>query len=399
MQKRMMKLITALLTAVLLFAAAIPLGGATMRADAAEGELHDLWYFTDSDDSAHYIDEAIEESNLGGDLTFHHKFWPFDEFYNNLSNFLHEEPNAVHDAYVVFEMGGIHDWLGTVISCHNNSEPFHSEVLNTIEKYFETWRNANCKIMAIWGMDEYMIEGDTDFLQYADIQINTNVIYPIFYSMLRVLNSQDKYLFASSAGENMGQYILMNAMERFGSALDLYSNVFFRFFAFYFVQNAPLSQSVPGSLDEIINELNKNSTILRYMPYSYTDVDIMNTVGIGNAAGNLLEFQEWENKIERLRYESLVNFPVFVFDPTGSVAANWITEGTPKENIYYATAAYGTLNKYVPKIVEDFILDKNLRQYNNWEGSAPVNFKPILPGQDGWVDSGPLSNFPFPWDL
>lgn len=401
-----MKLITALLTAVLLFAAAIPLGGATMRADAAEGEkLHELWYITDTDDCMPYMDEAIEAGEIE---VFHH------EYHRDLDQFLIFLQNAyeyelIHDSYVIFELKRLPDiWISTVIDSFYNRELseeglYDFELLQYLEGIFGSWKDANCKILVVWGLDENVLGGNTGFLQYADMQVNTDVVYPFFYTLVKMLYDQGKYLFGKINGEYIGQYILMNPLFPYGSSLDT-NNIFFYYFAYYFLVDL-VSQgqyATFDSLDEVIAELNKDGAILDRMPSSLDGFDPERIIAIGNT--NCFDpqaYSEWEKQIEQFRETSDFPFPVFIYNPYGAEIGEWILNGTPKDNIFYSGGGIGTLDLYLPNIIRDFVTDSSLAQYNNWPGSAPINFKPLLPGPNGWISmgGGSLNEYPFPWDL
>lgn len=397
-----MKLITALLTAVLLFAAAIPLGGATMRADAAEGELHDLWYFTDSDDSVEFVKEAIE---MSGEITsYHHEYWQRSDYYEKLVVFRENTQfEKVHDAYVIFEFSGFYStWLTDAEIYYSDSDESQSSYLDILEFLFSYWKSVNCKIMVIWGMDEYLTEWNTNFLQYADIQVNTDVLYPIFYTILENLEHNDRHLFWKTPTENASQYILMNPISAVESEIAMQGNIFYTYFAFYLIQNPGTKPSVAPntSVPEIINRLNADQRIFLEVPEPDSEFAFDQTLAIGNTGGDPMLYQQWETDLYVLRTLRKEQFPVFVYNPNSATVANWITNGKPSNNIFYSGDILGTLNYYIPLIMDDFILDQDLTRYNNWTGSAPINFKPILPGPDGWIigGAGSLSDFFFVWE-
>ena len=343
-----------------------------------------LYYFSDDEDSEDYAYNVLPSflSQVGlsaSDMEYY--YWQE----NFLKIFVSSDWRYVEDAYVIFEM------RKTYPPQIEDEESLYVDDLNYI---FDKWVNENgCKLMVIFGTDEDRLYGYTDFLTHAEIQVNTDVFYPFFWSMYDILEDMyDSIYYATN--------LLSPRLSDNWFGKPIYENMLFREFLIpeyrYLAKNSllPLPAYWESNQDVWERFMNVNHNFWSWNEYYYMSyaiikdrIDIMDLVAIGMTDWD--EYAMWEDYIITLRDDSGREFPVFIYNDNEYPVADWVKKGT-KHNVYYSGDIAAVLNNYLPRIMEDFILEKDLTQYGNWQSVSPICFKPLLPGKDGWIKAAGL---------
>lgn len=360
--------------------------GEKTYAAESESEYEKLYYISDYTGSQKYAENELpaylSEVGLGaGDIEY--TYIVLSDFIEVLKNMYHSGYFfEIKNSYVIFEMR--QEYPKTYDD--NNGDLF----VYTLNDIFSTLKKQNCKIMIIFGTDEQALAMDssyTEFLTCADIVINTNIMDTFMYNYIKWVN--DIYGITAFEANVMLSPSLCDDFGQINSKLWLFSRYLIPYYREYI-------QALENDSDEqVFNDyFVSDDQYIGWAEYSDPDAwndfinNLVHPVGFG-MTDNAMYFQ-WEDIIYKLRISTGIDFPIFVINEIGTNVADWIKNGTKYDNIFYSGDIAAILDKYVPSIMHDFIVGGDLTQYNNWPGACDITFKPILGGDDGWMEFPPV---------
>ncbi len=333
-------LLAGILAFVLLIVGFMPICQAVRTAHAQEEAIGDpIYYYSDSSQS-----ESFCPLFLSGYSVVEWNYWE-GEFQENLERYFWNTFyfDDITDSYFIFELS-----KGFQVDQKPNATAL-PDVLKDIFADIKA-ENSNNKIMLILNTNEelfYNPDPDlnkTAFLQFVDIQINTDMMTIFMYSVCEDINRQ----FEENEFTDIAVYInnyLMSAGFYYAMGLSHFE---------FYIETYPFNGKVwfnPGD-------------------WEARNADWKCAVGY---ADDWAMFSEWMDRMKYLVEEA------YVYDEIG-----WSGdyEGTRFNYCYNADGVlYGTF----PDILQKFISDDDLSEYNNFDGSAKVNYLPVSFGDDGWM--------------
>lgn len=341
-----------------------------------------LYYFSDYSGSVQYVSNGLPQylSQVGlsaNDIEYYYWQQNFLDMFYTVSDML-----DMQNAYVIFEMR----------QDLPQQDPWSAEELavDVLDRIFGRLVDQNCKLMIIFGVDENRLYGYTNFLSHADIQVNIDVFYPFFWSMYDILDSKYGSIFSTS---NLLSPSLSKD-KNYEYSDRIFENWFFENYIIpeyrELSKNSlhPLPANVFRNQYVWENYINLNHNFWGWHEYC-NGVDeplesFLRREPVGIGMTDYDEYASWEFYIYYMRQEFGMDFPIFIYNDIGFNVANWVMGGT-KNNVYYSGNIAAILNKYLPLIMQDFILGNDLTKYDNWSSASQNCFKPILPGEDGWI--------------
>lgn len=352
-----------------------------MASFVADGLYDTVYYFSDDGSSQQYVYNLVGTTQITKIVP---EIYPFNNFETQIILRFSTGVEDIKDGYVIFEMRNyVSGWYDAIRDYPYTGFTDTIQFLSILESSFaEMSLENNCKIMLIFGTDEELLVGNTGFLKFVDVQVNTDVLYPIFYSIYTDFY-EDIY-------NNLFTHTVL--LSPIFSNIDGNVNWYFAFVQMLvFCYRGLFINETQGKKDEEVwNFMNQNHNFWLWEEYRDLDqaefvdmIDLGEVVGIGTTIGD--EYDLWEEYMRAIRENYASSFPLYVLNSANISVAPWITAGG--YNIFYSGSGDSTLALYIPLIMTDFVLEDyaSLLQYDNWPGICPITFKPILPGPGGWV--------------
>ncbi len=369
------------LSSIILATSMLLVGTQGKKAYAAE---HDkLYYITDYYPSINYVNNVILPSM--GDAGLDEEALVYEyimgEFMSKIDEMKSEGYFAqIDNAYVIFEMR-------QELLRENNLD--NLAFLNNLnEIFFALKEERNCKIMIIFGTDEQALALDssyTEFLTYADIVINTNVIYTFMYNYITLVNN----IYGKSAFD-VNVFLSPGCCDEWG-LIDPSRQVFKDYLVPYYIEYINPWEA-GKTVGKILNDdFLFDNHYIEWESYwlgsweNYKNLEY--PVGLGVTDSRLEKaYHQWEETMYDLREANGTFFPIFVLNESGTKVADWIQNGNKDKNIFYSGDIHAILEYYIPLIMHDFIVGEDLTQYDNWPGACDITFKPLFSGKDGWME-------------
>ena len=334
-----------------------------------------LYYFSDNPDSSSYCNYFMS-STMIEDYELHYP--PTDWTFRSMifSYYSSGDYQEVENAYVIFEMAdGFSDE-----TYEEGDETV--EYIDILTEMFSTMKGNDCKIMFICGTDEDRIEPFTEFLDYVDIHINTDIMYLFFYNvftdMIEMCNDdptlQGSAFFLdaniTSPGVPQGWFFaewftpyFLAAYRDSASGTTIYPQDMF---------GSLVYQIVGATYYDQLNHQTLTFDSLEFSNYVVPDM----TCAIGMYTGE--EEMQWLDDMLDLRDMSGEEFPIYIY----SEIPLFISES----NVHIA----GFHNSYLP-IMEEFLNAEDMSVYNNIPGRCVVTHRPLNNNPLSWL-SEPSGN-------
>ncbi len=341
----------------------------------AENEPLDLYYFSDSA-NLKYVEILEEvcnyyESESQTEIYFEPFIYFPDQFEDRFfeSNFL---DNITSDSLVILDI------RNSIKPMPNDGDSWADSLLN----FFKAVKNEDCRTMFICGTDEARFNDATDFLDYVDVHINTDLITPFIYNILKDMEDREDRISDVSLIFDQG----------FSYAIDTFLLPLFR---------AEFNISADDySASETWKKLNAIDHCLFYVSeYGFL---INKITGEEQFFGNYRDTEEIYDSFDKPIYAIGNNyysdslFQQFVVDmkdaldymemPAYMLIQGDVILGEVCPIEYFQTLGMYecTFQEYLKEMVFGFINDDDLSSYGNWPGRSYVTFKPIESGESGW---------------
>lgn len=375
----------------MLLAGLLAPSGSAMQANAAANNAN-VYYYTDY---AGY--ETVEDSLIDNGIVDEAKLhtysfeagdsWSTVLFYYTANLFSVVEPNS----YVIFD-------VREKMPMEYDEEFSDDNVTfaDILLEVFTEWKNMGCKIMFISGTDEELFRNRNDFLDYVDIHVNTDVFTVFFANVLYRIEDEleeegmDKL-------ENVTFLLDYNLSD--GIEEGYLSVGFFRDYLIPYIKYQNIEKVLQGvSIGDILYD--NNIKVLCYLGNGEFfdavsggsiqtgnldgswDSSIVNHIdnpfiyAVGDTAPADTMLLEWLNRATDFREEHAIEFPIYICDDARSMFPAFNTPDV------YSITPYG--ESHIHTIIEDFLLDRSLAQYDNWSGRCLITHKIIPQTPYGW---------------
>lgn len=345
-----------------------------------------------------------------------------------------EQYKNIHNSFVIFEMRNelpidvLDDGSGNMLNeyiqadmleyidyrpIYDNSDKF----VYILRDIFRTLKENECKIMVIFGTDEVRFtegneysDGDS-FLNYVDIQIDLDTFYVYIDSIFQYIESECDF----------SNCII--ALDYSLSDMEFFAGYFFPYaIDMYYKDDFEPKWDYPIDMDKekieimeilykdrnvkfIIDDVALNSPIFNYCYYTAETGKFIRTVGsldddylsnetvsgvymIGSMQDYGKNFDTWldcQNILSELGYYYSIstylyngfNYDEYIYD----------VYNLKDYYIYDDGFVLSNLNRWLPRVVYDFIMGNDLSVYDNYDSSCPVCLKALLSGSGGWMKS------------
>lgn len=298
--------------------------------------------------------------------------------------------NDISDSYIIMEM---RQGFSFQIDDGANSD----ELLpNKLKSIFAELKNCGCKIMFVCGTDESRFAGYTDFLEYVDIHVNTDLLN-IFIQNIFVRAVSDGGS-SQTEGKLKDCTIIFDQSIAYGvDSSEIVSSWFLRTyfiplirFGYYeelYGTNFTVAEVMEANNISVLCNLSGNSC---YDVFEQVTVDFdyncdkyfygRNVYAVGTSWYGDVYAYGWIQDVLYLRgnYEGCYNkLSVYIYDSDGYNLDEYCGSG-----IYTTTGASISL---IYDVMVAFINDEDLHAYNNYNGRCVVSYKPVPVGSDGWM--------------
>ena len=346
----------------------------------AENEPLDLYYISDSSEPIYdeLLEEICGEYENRMEINLTSLAFP-DEVFENLffeTNFFLDKINS--DSLVILDI------RNSIRPMPNDDDTWADYLLN----FFQSVKDENCRTMFICGTDEARFNDDTEFLDYVDVHINTDLTTPFMYNILKDMEDREEnisdvsLIFDQGFSYAIDTFILPLLRAEFGSELS----------AEYY----PTPESVWNWLNENAPHININ-----LYPPEYGRL-VNKITGEEQFFGSYYDTEEIYDSFDKPIYAIGNNyyndpqFQQFVVDMKETLAymempaymliqgAGILGEICPIEYFQALGMYESTFQEYLKEMVFGFIDGDDLSDYSNWQGRCYVTFKPIEWGTDGW---------------
>ena len=346
--------------------------------------------------------------------------YDFEAFFNIWYNSPETDVSYLYGTYLIFDLhnGFIKDNFYypnyyPSYDIYMDSSPRNGVYFTeTLKNFFSELYLAETKIMFICDTDEYVFSNNTEFLDYVDIHVNTDLETVFFDSIFYIINADDYYSYDNynvaiildsyySNNYYLFDYVVryfskitsipyedtVNTSE-YGDRLQYYLNMLYQ------LRNITVIGSTPEGMyvDFLTGEPFDASYIDQYLDYEdeYGNTVTRRIYAIGSTWSSTS--LSWLNDMLTLRSYKNYDFPIFV-DIRGQNIDD-IEEQYP--NIYTLGAATYYYDTTLRDMIIDFVCGNDLSGYNLWVGRCPVSYKPIVPGSGGWIRI-PCNDWECPW--
>ena len=149
----------------------------------AENEPLDLYYISDSSEPIYdeLLEEICGEYENRMEINLTSLAIPAENFKNLFfeTNFFLDEINS--DSLVILDI------RNSIRPMPNDGDTWADSLLN----FFQSVKDENCRTMFICETDETWFNDATDFLDYVDVHINTDLITPFMYNILKDMEDRE----------------------------------------------------------------------------------------------------------------------------------------------------------------------------------------------------------------
>ena len=370
-----------------------------------------VYYITDYAGSDKIEQEIISQTSLTSNpLTVERKYYPRemlqdilkeDEDFKITHPYVIEdffqEVAEISDAYVIFEMR----WAMKVqVIPEDGSEPKLTENLSRIFSMLHEVNN--CKIMFICGTDENRFGQYTNFLDYVDIHVNTD----IFYLYVAAIFGRIKSACGSEQWQNV-TFIFDESMTTVDTGVEFRSWFLNNYFIPY-IRAVYRDQIENGMTQREIFE-NNNIKILCHSTednsYPNRFYDVLQDY-----------YFDWEEDLKRIENERIYALGTTWNDEDSDepYSLRWtrliqnLCPTIGMDNDQYEIFVYddarhdftefndpGVYTAYTENDVNYVILpfvkgDGNMVRFDNWKGRCVITHKPLDPYENGWLGEGEI---------
>ncbi len=391
---RTLALTLALCLALVCFAPAALVCASTDFEPPETFAYEDVYYFSDAyiGDVDTYFAKISSELNAKYHGAFVLHKCPYSLTYSNNSPYLYEvEENSV----VIFEktIWEPHYDISTQTDKLQDDNDF-------LIYLFSFWRSDGCKVIFVNGLEEARLLGldldydtspYTEFLQYVDIHINTDMFTLFMDNILRIqFDNQpiNNFLFVldETFGEELIEFIDSWIFEdyilRYMLATDRSQIIYAGDLLDYFEENNINFLFYDGSsLDSLIQATEE---------WTESNMCAIGTNGLGNAYA-----EQWLYDVEYLRDMKGNNMEIYEY-----LYPVW-SDGV-SEYFDSVKMAWHVRFPYLDEfwnIFDTAIRDGDLTVFDNWYGrNSVINFKPLV-GEGGWMRFAPSLYLAYDYDL
>lgn len=353
----------------------------TANADTIEADkINNLYYFSDSSHCDEFY-QALYQKYLPVDhnlyrLSDMHPYSDLCDFYDNGSGITH-----IKNAYVIVEcLGGMNkkDDLST------------EEICDFLYYFFEDLKTNNCKIMFINGTDESKFKSAADFLRFADIHVNTDML-SVFIKNIILTAYQDSsfdfrnitFLLDSSfvadriynkRNDGLLLYYLIPFLKNIYKEQLMNSKTIMRNF-----MRDEINVKVYIHIDEnIYYSVTENTTVsyesLDDFYYTYLYNEHIYTVG---TTINGSEYAgEWNGNVTYLKN---------TFDSADIKNFLYCQNERFSELGYSGVYACNSATGNIGNILSDFVGEGNIVKYDNYDGVCDISHKDCVGSAHGWI--------------
>lgn len=335
-----------------------------------------LYYFSDNPESSTYKEYILENTPIENCYLYYElgtdNFWSMIDYLraDNTDFF-----TSIEDACVIFETLG-----GFPYQVYGDQLPEEELLPNILSTIFEGMQSNNCKIMFICGTDENRIEPYTEFLDYVDIHINVDMFYLFFANAMMDMAERC----GNDVTLEMSSFFFNEEITSQESEHSGFDGWFFkRFFTPYFLSayrgefsgtlnpqlmfSELLWQEAGSTYYDALLHQSVTFDVNTFAPQM--DEDTACAIGMGD-----MEDDEWFEDMLELR-EWRGYFPIYIYTRAAY----------PEETDVYCAGNY---NDYLP-IIEDFLVNGTLSNYDNIEGRCVVTHRPLEMSENGWLQEVP----------
>ncbi len=362
----------------------------------AENEPLNLYYISDSTNLkyAEILEEVCNyyESENQMEINLTSLIIPAENFENLFieTNFFLDEINS--DSLVILDI------RNSIRPMPNDDDTWADYLLY----FFQSVKDENCRTMFICETDETWFNDATDFLDYVDVHINTDLITPFMYNILKDMEDREDRISDVSLIFDRG----------FSYAIDTFILPLLRAEFYISAEDYPTPESVWNYLNENAPHININL----YLPENGRLVNKI--TGEYQSFGNYRATEEIYNSFDKPIYAIGNNyysdslFQQFVVDmkdaldymemPAYMLIQGDVILGEVCPIEYFQTLGMYecTFQEYLKEMVFGFINDDDLSGYGNWQGRCYVTFKPIEWGTDGWeIRTYDYNDLPEGWQV
>lgn len=376
-----------------------------------------VYYITDYAGSDKIEQEIISQTSLTSNpLTVERKYYPekilqkiltADEEFKRvnpdvIAEFF-QEVEEISDAYVIFEMR----WAMKVqVIPEDGSEPKLTENLYNI--FYSLHEKKNCKVMFICGTDESRFGQYTNFLDYVDIHVNTD----IFYLYVAAIFGRIK----SACGSEQWQNITFIFDESFSERITegFKANWFFYNYFIPYIRAVYREQIEDGATSRDIF-VNNNIKLLCHFPERSSNGEDTKPNQFYDIVENY--YFDWEEEGHEIMYNDYIyalgttwndedssepyslrwtrliqnlcpmigmdndRYEIFVYDDARHDFTEFNDPGV------YTAYTENDVNYVILPFVTD---DVNMARFDNWKGRCVITHKPLDPYGNGWLGDGEI---------
>lgn len=296
----------------------------------------------------------------------------------------------IKNAYVIFEMRGI---LATQVIPEGDVAPRLTDLLCEM---FYTWQRINfCTIMFICGTDETRFGAYTEFLEYVDIHVNTDIFH-VFVSTIFEQISLD-------CGDRQWRNVTLILDESLSTGIIEGKYTKSRFFLEYFLAYI---QTV------YVDELQSKGTI-RALFENYNIKIVCYATNDGARPTYFYDIvHQFYFDIEKEGMDIIKNDNIYAIGTSWSVSSvdplqllelvsdlreRYGIEDETFKIYYYNDAKYTSAvleEDYVYQahtvrdfsyVILPFVEDDIMTRFDNWPGVCDITHKPLDPSENGWL--------------
>lgn len=365
------------------------------KASAVESPLgNDVYYYSDNPASVALRQRILSEGNVDSvNLTYQSTRDTFSAWLN-----VFYEQNAyqnIEDSYVIFEVTYYEYFEKDYWQEFQTNEDTYVDFTEILDTIFTTMQDNGCKIMFICGVSEAYFNTRNAFLDEVDIHINTDLFFIFMTSILYDVVEDCNTMRISNCT------FLIDKMLSYNIQMGYKSNRVFRDYLMLLIRHAYkediqahdmpnyqvlLEKNIrfvceleegdyfDAVMGDLIGEWDNDNYVTFYEEYIRNEH--MYAIGSTHGSSNATQGEEWANFIAVFQTSINEYFPIYIYNPMqytfDEVDTPYFYQGGTRSSLFFT-------------VMEDFLTDEPLEEYNNWTGRCQITFMDIAMGYGGWM--------------